>query len=158
MRLIATLKDGGKGLTFSQFLNRKGIAHQVDVTPNWDWGSPDYGTATALIWVLEEDQVEEAQKWYNLFMENPHDPIFSAQQKIQTPPSPKEEPSQNPSEIGAPKSPWDGKKMGIGTRLILLACVLIFILTQLLTNTKEIPQNLPAVPIFSSPVEKVILF
>lgn len=172
MRLIGTLHNEKDALNFSLFLNRKSISHQIEISRNTDWGSSDYGSSQARIWIYEEDQTEEAIQWLELFQENPHDPQFNV---LKPPPFPTESSSnQDPftpsssstaqisvneqnrspkTRSSKPQSP-----MGIVTRLLLLGCCLIFFVSQLLITGKEnqVPTSVAA--LFLSPVEKVLLY
>lgn len=154
MRLIGTLEDERLGLAFSNFLNKKGISHQLEMNPDRDWGSPNYGTTKCLIWITEEDQMDEAVSWLNLFQENPYDPQFDLSQSNQAPVSMQKQPPQNPqinsTAVDTPLGPI--------TRFLLIGCCLLFFIAQLLTPSTNLPANVTASPLFSSPIEKEILY
>ncbi len=165
MRVIGTLNDEKKGLTFSLFLHQKGIEHQLEMQPNTDWGSPDYGSSICKIWIQDEDQVEDAIKWYNLFKEHPLDPIFHASQPLaaqdfavlsssnrNVPPSPPASPK--PTKL----SGWENQPMGWMTRVFLIICCLLFLATQLIKSSSTAPNNVAVLSIVSSPVDKTLLY
>lgn len=163
MRLIGTLNDEKKGLTFSLFLHQKGIEHQLEIHPNTDWGSPDYGSSVCNIWIQDEDQVEDAIKWYNLFKEHPLDPVFHANQSLAaqdfavidspravSPPPP---PPPKPTKIAG----WERQPMGWMTRSFLIVCCLLFLAAQLIRPAPNAP-NTAVLNIVSSPIDKTLLY
>jgi GlpG protein len=167
MRLIGTLEEEQKGLTFSLFLHQQGINHQLEILSNTDWGSPDYGSSKCQIWILDEDQVDEALKWYHLFLENPHDPVFDvirvkkAPLEEQTPllKIPETAPPISPrADDDIPDTPWKPQPMGPITRLLLLTCCLLFFMNYFIIPKGEVPDSFPSTPLFSSPIEKVVLY
>ncbi len=139
MRLIGTLNDKQSALAFSHFLDLKGIAHQLDIQTDNDWGGPNYGSSQCHIWIVDEDQVEEALKWLHLFINNPQDPLFqfstnsslaSLSEKPGTtlPPSPPSSSSPKPFPQNEPAmTAWELQPMGLGDKgdtyhLLLAAC------------------------------------
>lgn len=165
MRIIGTIDDKGLALIFSKFLTSKGISHQLEVVAEQDWGSPNYGLIQTKFWIENEDQLEDALKWFAQFKENPYDPFFKVESKEKitlfnspfkaTPP-----PLPSSSEQSRQKNSNQTSLSNMGpiTRFILLACCLLFLLSQLITASPPVPKDFPGKPIFSSPVEKVILF
>ncbi|WP_068466859.1 rhomboid family intramembrane serine protease [Candidatus Protochlamydia phocaeensis] len=171
MRLIGTLNDEQKGLAFSSFLNQKGISHQLELHPNTDWGSHEYGTSQCRIWIRDEDQVEEALKWYELFLENPQDPAF--QHTISQPLAPffipaaasqtanfeKAPPASPPiPQTAGTETRWEKQSMGWITRGFLILCCLLFLATQLIKPSFRMPSDMPALTLFASPVEKTLMY
>lgn len=146
MRLIGTLEDEHKGLTFSRLLSQKGIAHQLDIQRDTDWESSHYGSIRCQVWIQEEDQVEEAVRLLNLFVDNP--------KSLSYPPP--------PPRIESPSSPslttWERQPMGGLTRGLLITCCVLFFLTQWLTPTIPIPERYAGLAVFTSPVEKAFLY
>lgn len=168
MRLIGTLDNEQRALQFSLFLQRKGIIHQMDISPNRDWGNENYGSATCNIWIYDEDQVPDAMKWYELFTSNPHDPEFQiAYVKPPQPNLPAVHASNKKTPISASAegveepetitSIWEQKPMGIVTRLLLIGCCILFFISKLLTPIEDTPPGF-TLSLFSSPVEKWILY
>lgn len=163
MRLIGTLNDEKKGLTFSLFLHQKGIEHQLDIQPNTDWGSSDYGSSLCYIWIQDEDQVEEAVKWYDLFKEHPLDPIFHVTPSLAQDFT--SSPSQNRSTPPPPISPkqtkvagWEKQPMGWMTRSFLIICCLLFLAAQLIKSSPNASGNVAVLTIVSSPIDKTFLY
>lgn len=157
MRLIGTIENHPLAVAFSLFLKQKGIVNELEMSTNLDWGSPDYGITKSTVWIENEDQLEDSLKWYNLFMENPYDPIFNVS-KINTNINPIKNTTDPISSQSQPYYKKSFSAMGPLTRIILIGCCLLFFMSQLITTPTEIPANYPGKPIFSSPVEKVILF
>ena len=164
MRLIGTLHEEKQVRTFAHFLDQKKITHQIEAVKDTDWGSSNYGTHLYRIWITDEDQWDEALKGYELFLENPQDSSFitplydfdiSSQSEdkvaIET-----EEPLLKTSPASAT---WNQKPLGFVTRLLILSCcALTFLSWFLLSSTQEKETNVSIIPLFSSPVEKNLLY
>ena len=167
MRLIGKLDNEKDARFFSSFLNQKEVPNQVEVIINNDWGSDYYGTAECLIWVNNEERVDEALDWFKLFKANPFDPFFSDKKMIDalnanriapvsTAPLPS---SADPDQLNtAPPNPsLMGQTMGVVTRILLLGCCLLFFIAQFLAPSKK--EEVPSIIyLFSSPIEKTLLF
>lgn len=165
MRLIKTFQEERKGLAFLAFLRERGIQSQVDIQTNTDWGSANYGQHVLNLWIEEEENVPEALKWLNLFENNPEDPIFNlVSYSNSATPSAADEPAVSPiTEIpsqsqGQHSIPWEKQPMGIVTRLLLFICTLLLLLTQLMLPSQTIPEKYAGLSIFTSPVEKALLY
>lgn len=170
MRLIGTLDDERRALIFSAFLHQKGISHQLEVKTNHDWGSSQYGTSECIIWIYEEDQLEEALKWYEHFVHHPEDPIFTVRKPInlsttastsssEPPPIPPWPEGQGIKPTQPTQTPltWNKQPMGLITRLLLVTCCALFFIAQFLSPTEQVPTNV-SFTIFSSPIEKALLY
>lgn len=166
MRLIGTIQDERRGLAFSSFLRKQGIQHQVELSSNTDWGSPEYGTTTCKIWIQDEDRVEEAVKFYTLFMENPHAPQFNGEYaalppKIEILSQPTDSESKDKMKNANESSSslgWEEQAMGPITRFLLILCCLLFFGAQFLIPKEDLAKNTPFIPLFSSPIERAILY
>ncbi len=160
MRLIGTLEDERQGLTFSLFLKKKGILHQLDIHPNTDWGSPQYGSTRCDIWIQDEDQVPDALKWLHFFLEHPQDPVFQSGDTIAWP----HLKAASPTSPGINSTPtqvttgWDKQPMGWITRLLLITCCGLFFLSQFTLPSTSVPARYAGLILFTSPVEKHLLF
>lgn len=156
MRLIGTIEDQGNGINLSNFLNHKGIAHQIEIHTDRDWGSQDYGTTKCMVWIEEEDQVGEAIKWFNLFKENPHDSQFKF---TPVPPLPSLKQAKEAKIKQDLPSQMNGsfQTMGPITRILLISCCLLFFISQIITSPSDLSQN-GSPTLFSSPIEKTILY
>lgn len=160
MRIIGILEDEKKGLTFSSFLHQKEIAHQLEMEPNYDWGSADYGSSQCKIWIHDEDQVEQAIQWLTHFKENPSDPIFHFVQPISSSsfsPSPISNPEIEPSSTRKTHG-WETATMGWITRSFLILCSILFATTQLIKPSVPIPANTSVVSLVSSPIDQTLLY
>lgn len=163
MRLLTTFTDPQKGQKFSKYLSSKEIANQIEIQPNTDWGSDDYGTTVCHIWIVEEDQFFNARTWLDRFKEDPGSEEFSQFNPIlpfdiSEPSSPIEpETTILPEEEELPSSRIE--KMGTITTYLVVLCTLLFIMARLSSPTEEFtPKNLPLTPLFISQVNKVLLF
>jgi GlpG protein len=163
MRLIGTLDDERKALTFSHFLHQKGIPHQIEIQKNMDWGSSSYGSSLCQVWIQEEDHTEEVLKWFQLFLENPNDPLFSFTQpsapgiktELPLPLSPAASPLPPPQSS---TQSWSKQPMGWMTRVLLGICIFLFFLSQLILPTIQVPEKYAGLALFTSPIEKALLF
>lgn len=163
MRLISTSDDQKRAYRLSTFLKSQGIDNQLEIITNTDWGSSDYGNVTARLWVLDEDQVEEAQKITHDFEQNPEDARFrvGGQQKeslfepIQT--KLKEGPARL-IKISKTKA-VEPQPLGIATLYILMICSLIFLISLFTTPQIETPpKNIPFTPLYSPAINKYLMF
>ena len=66
MRHIGHLPDEKQGNAFGDFLVAKGIRNEIEAEAN----------GTSLIWIVEEDQLAEAQAWLEKFRANPGGTAF----------------------------------------------------------------------------------
>lgn len=171
MRLIGTLDNQKDCMAFSQFLDRKGIAHRVEVINNLDWGSPEYGSTICRIWIDDEDQVDEALQFFALFQANRSDPIFETSHRgtgpthapivnASTQETPKPVPESSTTSFDkaqqgalAPQFP-----LGVATRLLILICCLLFFISAIFNPVKEIPSDFPYISFLTSPIEKELLY
>jgi len=162
MRLIGTLDDKNKALSFSRFLHQKGIFHQIETEINQDWGHPEYGTYRCRLWIQEEDQMEEVLNWFRLFVENPNNSLFnpatitSHLNKVEQilplsaplPPLPSTSTAQ----------PWNKRPMGWMTRALVGICTFLFFLSQLAEFSIKVPDKYSGLTLFSSPIERSLLY
>lgn len=165
MRVIGTLNDEKKGLIFSSFLQQKNIANQIEIHPNTDWGSPDYGTSECKIWILEEDQVEEAVKWLRFYQSNPFDPLFNPEKPLSpysaVPPPPPAADNAAPSAApGSQKETmhWEKQPLGWLTRFFIAICCLLLLLKEVVPLPFNVPQEASGLSLFASPVDNKLLY
>jgi len=167
MRLIGSIHHPAQGTIFSNFLNKQGIDHQIEVQANQDWANDDYGIVECHIWIRDEDQVAEAIKWLGLFKANPQDTIFESQIKtvsdspallldsplqISDLPHPLKEPLMNQA------IPWDKQAIGKITRTLIIICSLLLLLSEMLIPTVNSGIDAKQVALFISPVNKSLLY
>ena len=76
MRLLHLFNDDRHAKTFSSYLTQCEIENKLDLEKNTDWGSSDYGNIVGKVWVIDEDDMEEARKRLNEYLENPNDEKF----------------------------------------------------------------------------------
>lgn len=158
MRLIGTLDDEHKALIFSHFLSQKGIPHHVDIQTNTDWGSAAYGMSDCQVWIKEEDHLQDALKWFKLFLEDPQHPIFQNFVK-KAAPLPSISPAHStPSSPPLISSTWDKQAMGWLTKALLATCCILFFASQLLISPLKIPERYAGLILFTSPIDKTLLY
>lgn len=146
MRLISNFHDIEKGKLLSSFLKSKGIENQFEVVHVTDWGSSEYGSPSANIWVINEDDLQPALNWLAHFNEHPDDPVFKKVKKESNVVSlfssePAEEPPAVPAENSMDEEfPADraaeNQNLGFFTFYLFLLCCLIFISTELTPVTQ----------------------
>lgn len=161
MRLIGTLEDELKAQAFSQFLNQKGIPHQIEIEKETNWESPSYGISRCHVWIYDEEHLGQVSRWFQLFLSHPQDPIFLASSsplKLERPlPVPPASPTPKTSQRRGPSS-WEKQPMGRITLSVLVICILLFSYSQLSMPSVKIPARYAGLILFTSPVEKALLF
>jgi GlpG protein len=158
MRLIGTLHNEDSALTFSRFLGRKGIAHQIEAGQNTDWGSAAYGSYQCQIWIHDEEQFQEASNWLHLYQEHPKDPLFAEAAPFSGPEAPPLPLKAQPAGKRPASASWEKRPLGPTTRALLALCVILFFLSHLLTPTLKVPERYTGLILFASPIEKALLF
>lgn len=161
MRLIYTSQDKKKSTLFSEYLESKGIENNLEITKNADWGSHDYGICSCTIWIIDEDQVEEALKFLENFEKNPEDPRY----KLHRAPLSTIEPNKANQRFDAlpPESRGNNElpegRLGLITLYILITCTLLLIYSSMTTPTPvKPPIAVPALPVYVSQIYKDLLF
>lgn len=163
MRIICTLNDQSKSRLLSSFLAKEGIDNQLEIVTNTDWGNSNYGDTTCRLWVYDEDQVETALKWVDLFEKDPNNPVFkkAANDAPVIPVVLPKETTTTPlteSRSNNVKNFQNDLKSTLTSYLILICCILFFIDSATSPQFKAIPNYLPAMPILSSPLKKQMLY
>lgn len=149
MRLLYTEKNAQiNAKKLSDFLTIKNIKNHFEIDINRDWGSADYGTFTSKVWVVEEDQFDEAKK----LLED-----FESMDKENIVPIPQ---SNKPLPIIKPE---ESKRLSLTAYLIIL-CSILFFISQL--TAPRIPSNflpsmipnLPLTPLVSSSFRNLLMY
>lgn len=166
MRLIGTLEDEHKALIFSHFLDQKNIPHEIEIQTNSDWGNPACKLSRCQIWIQDEENLQEVLKWFQLFIENPQDSTFNTSTSTSTTrawiksqhplPIAPSVPSTPPSQSDA--TAWEKQTMGWITRILLIICTFLFFLSQLWLPSLQAPERYAGLILFTSPVEKTLLY
>lgn len=152
MRLLCILDNEQEAKLLSQYLNEHKIENNYEFEAIRDWGSEDYGNVSAKVWVVEEDQFEEAERLYELFKANPNvvAPIIpSAIEPIA------EYVTKDEDKI---KRYLDAKR-SLVTAYLLIFCCLLFFISEL--SAPKIPSFLPPLPltpVLSSPIKTFFLY
>lgn len=164
MRIVCTLNDQKKGHALSAFLSAEGIENQLDITTDTDWGSSNYGDVTCRIWVIDEDLVDTAMRWIDLFQKEPNNPIFHAAALKKAPQPPSEDFHEKASPLKLIKLTRSPKvtppqPLGTITLYILLICAVLFFANEMTEPSfTSFPASLPATPLFSAPIKKKSLY
>lgn len=163
MRLLHTFNDKNSGEKFSAFLKSEGIDNVCETQTNTDWGSSDYGCSLSLIWIIEEDQIDIADRWLQEYTNNPRNPLFA---KVEAPASQKEYSlktlsSRKPLTITAPNKPklQQAFQDASLTLYVFLACIFLFLIGEITTPNIEVPPlHLPLVALYSPPINKTLMY
>lgn len=159
MRFIGKFSDPSKAESFSKYLTSEGVENRLEKIINNDWGSDNYGTIAAAVWIIDEDQLDKAKLAIEQFHLNPDDVSFT----VGTPPPPPESAPKLSHLKPAPKPPKSPKKstdrMGPITLYLLVLCSLLFLFNQYNAPAlTKITVGLPYTPVLSSPLRKEMLF
>lgn len=165
MRLVGTIEDEHNALIFSKFLHQKGIPHQIEVEKNNDWDSHSYGSSRNRLWIEEEEHFEKVLNWFQLFLEDPENPLFKVSNNT-NPHWIKLNPlSSHSSNTPPPPLPprataqsWNRQPMGWMTRALLGICTFLFFLTQLTLPSLQTPEKYSGLALFTSRIDKVLLY
>ncbi|ADI38793.1 Rhomboid family protein [Waddlia chondrophila 2032/99] len=158
MRLLHTFNNDRTAQEFSHFLKKEGVDNKLEISSITDWGSDDYGTLKCLLWIIDEDDVDEASKWLEEFLANPGDPKFKEGGFTPEAPPPKPQIKFKTKNI-AISAKERANKFGVLTLYLILFCTVIFFATQTTKRPLETPPaNFPLTPLFSSPIKKHLLY
>lgn len=159
MRLIGTLNNEKDASRFSAFLTHQSIANSVESHTDQDWGSSDYGTTKAHIWVTDEDQVDKAYEWLTLFMQNPDDPQFNEHPTVKIEEEPEILVEEQPKIMSIPPKAPPIKPLGPITLYLLITCTLIFFAALFTQRPYETPPpNLPELPLYGPNILKNLMY
>ncbi len=155
MRLLHIFNNDRDARLFSEFLTKEGIENTLDVQKSTDWGSDDYGTLTSKLWITEEDEMDAANQWLELFLsDSGHARFNQAKEKIvlkTSKPSVRIKPKFSPKAASATK--------GTLSLILIAFCTLLFFLSNITQPAyAKIPSQLPTSPLFSSPIKKGFLY
>lgn len=156
MRLICTLANQQQAMILSNYLKSKGIENRVDAVKDTDWGSANYGDFSCNVWVIDEDQMNDALQIAQEFQANPQNPLFihaNDNVKIKT----KEDILRN---IKVPPQKSIEKQMGKVTLYFIILCSLVLGYSYFTSPPylKEYPKNIPLLPLVSPDIQKNLMF
>ncbi|MCB1148667.1 MAG: rhomboid family intramembrane serine protease, partial [Chlamydiia bacterium] len=140
MRLIGSINNPELAERFSRYLDSLEIKHRIEMSMNSDWGSDDYGTPQASVWIVEEEDVDRASHELEKFRDSPTDPLFAkARPHVHTP----------PVEVLGASAPKP-EKAGSLTLYLIMLCALLFVwgsltMPQVTKRPVTIEQASPAV-------------
>lgn len=145
MRLLATVSNQDEVQRFSNFLTLQGIENNVEMEIGTDWGSPDYGVSHFKIWIIDEDQIKEAERLYEKFQENPHNATYNFKPAFALP---------------KPESkPKTQTQVGSLTIYLISLCVFLYAWTAFSSPQFESKTNSQTYsPLYTSPVRQLLLF
>ncbi|MBA3816806.1 MAG: rhomboid family intramembrane serine protease [Parachlamydiaceae bacterium] len=158
MRIVCTWNNQKQAQALSSFMTAEGIENRLDMSKESDWGTDTYGDIACHIWIIDEDDIQTANRWIDLFKQNPNNPLFYSHSKLINPELSKILPfkSVNPSRTSL--SPII-EPLGKITLYIILLCCLLFLITEFTEPTIiSPPPNLPPTPLFSAPLKKQLLY
>jgi len=162
MRLIGTIDNPQLCEQFSAYLNSAGIEHTVDLEFNKDWGSDEYGSAACQIWVIDEDQVDQAIDDLEEFRKHPeHEKFQVTAGKRLFPPGVE---TLKPDQIitpgpKTPPPPIQKRSTGRVTKNLILLCVVLFIFSAISApKINRYPTMFPGIALFSSPINRAFLY
>lgn len=156
MRLIATLNDSNKAQRLSAYLKEQGIDNQLESNAETDWGNDNYGTVDSHIWIIDEDHIEKAHELIRNFKDSdyPHLPTGPVQPKSSVEEGPKEEIQKQPTFPPPIQQP-----MGYATFYMLIACVMLYFMSQWTAEPLQPPYpKVPLTPLVSSPTKKALMY
>lgn len=163
MRFIGTIDKEDQGLKFSAFLSKHNIANQCERVSNQDWGSEKYGSTGCKIWITDEDQVDEAQNWLDLFLNHPEDSRFDI--AIATSQKAYQQAPFTPYVVAEKKKIDSSQKVsfrkstGTITFFLLIICGWIFLWGKLTApHVESYPNFLPPTALLSPAINKELLF
>ena len=147
MRLIGTLINENEALRIISYLKEKGIETHRDQIGDGK------GQFLHQIWVMEEDQIADATRYFQQFIQTPSDPEFDAPARISLREvSDDDEPLQDEEEKREPLR----RTTTPLTAFLLFLCSLIFFLNYV----EELPmreENLSSLFLFT-PVQALLLY
>lgn len=162
MRLLHIFRDEKEAQSFASVLSNEGIDNRLEIFTNTDWGSDDYGTISSKLWVVDEDKVDTARQLLDLFLKNPDDPRFTTPKNLPAfslEPYTIEEETRNLDEQPIASQRQRQQQLGIITFYLIIGCVLLFFLSHISAPTPQpSPSQLPTLPLFSSQIEKGMLY
>jgi len=163
MRLLKKFSDPLKAQKFSQLLYSHNIGNRVEREVNTDWGSDDYATQSATLWIVDEDQVDKAEELLENFEQNSTEETFAIKQEASTSPKDTQYPhlqakNRNPKLLLNPIKKQDAKTGPITLYMIVLCSILFAFIDWQTPRMTKITEGLPLTPVLSTPLEKELLF
>lgn len=146
MRFLANFSNSDDVHKISDYLTSKRIENKVEVEVGNDWGSPNYGIPNYKLWIIDEDQVDQALE---IFKEFENDTTHTRYNLKPTPlfQLPKEKPLKKQQPLYRL------------TVFFVTLCSLIFAWSSVSTpqfQSKETDHSYS--PIYTSPTKKLMLY
>lgn len=163
MRLIGTFKNQKEAQDLSLFLNHQGILNQLEIETNKDWGSPNYGDTTCTLWVIDEDQMEEAVARMNEFLNDPKSAMEKtpAVKKTWLQEPIKEKLKEAPLKMIREKKLKVAAEMNLGnvtTGILIICTLLLMISTFTMPQINNLPENIPPNVLLTPPINKELMY
>lgn len=135
MRHIGHLPDQGQGRSFGDFLVAKGIRNEIEAEAD----------GSSLIWIVEDDQLAEAQVWLEKFRANPVGAEFrnAATLAAKTRKTEAEEQAQYQRRVRSRKSlfvKFGGYGVGVLTYALIGICVVVAFYSKFGSNEDWVRQ------------------
>lgn len=146
MRLLTTLSHPEDVQKISDYLTAQNIENHVDVIPETDWGSSNYGTAHYKVWIIDEDQVERAHEILEEFEKEP----TNARYKLKPPPL---------MELPKQKSSKKNQTLYRMTVYLISICSVLFAWSAMTSpEFQSTSTSQTYAPIYTSPMKQVMLY
>lgn len=163
MRLIKILNNQKQAQEISNFLERIGISTHLDIETNKDWGSHQYGDTICRLWVIEEEQMDQALAKIQEYLDNPQMALENAppNKKSWLEEQTKEKIRDFPLKMVRPQKLQTQSTSGFGkiTTGILILCILLLMASTLsMPRIVDAPESLPRSVLLTPPVNKALMY
>ncbi|MES2344937.1 MAG: rhomboid family intramembrane serine protease [Chlamydiota bacterium] len=148
MRLVATFEQEKEAFEFSLFLKKQEIPSSYE--PQAD---PSTGALRYLVWIVNEEDIEDALLWAEKFRQNPQDPLFIMQSPGFIPPSG----SVDDLKIKVDDMPKFRSRLTL-TNLLIVLCGLLFFWNAAEEAEIVQSQGLLALQMELTPIQQNLLF
>ncbi len=158
MRPLCLFKDESKGREFSRFLTEKGIGNECDSVPVTDWGSDHYGESHCQIWVINEDDIDKAQEWYDKYLEDPSAPEFAVKhariKEMLEPEQQKQAAREGMAKIQKAATSWQNQPIGFVTLYLIVICSILFVWSNMFAPRSADGKSLGVM----SPIQRSLMY
>jgi len=160
MRLLHSSSHIEPLLECAEMLQKKHIRYSLEERENTDWGDEEYGTREYLLWIYEENEMENAKKVLEEFLKKP----LSKKPRVQ------KKPSQDPTKAFleetlsldfqsvSKKKKSKRPRFFSSTYFLILLCSLLFLLGLFAAPKEPIPLQVRGKLLSVNPIEKILLF
>ncbi len=154
MRIIGTLENERLASRFSSYLNSQKIANRIEVEIPKDWEDDQYGVPTFQIWIIDEEDLDRAMRYFEDFKADPQNSKYKVE-----PPTIIPEVIVDKEYFTSPKKVMQASQKQSFTSYIILLCILIFTWGSITAPNREpIPLPLPSAALFSPKINKELIY